>query len=166
MQTDHQETSQLVPGATLRIAAPSVIGHRFQATLVRLSADSLIVQPEYDNPMVIPLSSVTKLEMRGKKPNTLKGAGMGFLIGAGVGAMLLAIIDCEDILGPTLPGGRCTTDVLEGMVTMTAAGALVGAVIGSFSHTDRWVKVPLDRLTIGLAPQRTGGLALSASVAF
>jgi hypothetical protein len=53
-----------------------------------------------------------------------------------------------------------------GFVIGGLGGALIGALIGSASKTDRWQEVPLDRVRVSLAPQRSETFGLGLSVRF
>ena len=51
-------------------------------------------------------------------------------------------------------------------VGIGAVGAVVGALAGAFTKTDRWEEVPLDRLRVSFVPQRDGGFGVGLSVSF
>jgi len=53
-----------------------------------------------------------------------------------------------------------------GGVSLGVLGALVGAGIGASTGTDQWEQVPLERIRVGVAPQRGGGVRLAASFKF
>ena len=66
---------------------------------------------------------------------------------------------------------ECTDDEKREIAIIVAGvfgivGAGVGAIIGGIIRTDRWEKVPVDRIRLGFAPQRDGGAVISASLAF
>ena len=44
-----------------------------------------------------------------------------------------------------------------------AGGAGIGALIGSFSKSERWREYPLDRLRVGLLPSGDGGYRLTVT---
>jgi hypothetical protein len=101
---------------------------------------------------------------RGRRSYWLWGAGVGFLVGAGVtytvrhtgGSTALCdrsanqdAMSTGERLGPTALGG--------------AARAGVGAPVGGLIRTERWEDVPVERLRVGLwqPPGRGAGVAVS-----
>jgi hypothetical protein len=171
-----QELSTLSTGDRVRIKAPSFSWDQVSGNIVTINADTLVLKSKKQTSLLkVPLTYVTGLERaNGKKRNTLKGAGIGLLIGAGVGALagLAAGEDCP----PSRSGstGLYALDLCFSKGSMAAVGSVMagvtgtvlGAVIGSFGQTDRWEDVPIDRIRLGILPQRQGGLAFSASVTF
>jgi hypothetical protein len=117
----------------------------------------------------VPLDSVIKLEVhRGRRARTGRGALIGSIVGVASGAIVGVAVakgpsTCEDLGWPEPCGARLA---LTGGLLFGASGALVGTVIGALIKTDRWEEVPLDRLSVGLAPQRDGRFALAMSVSF
>ncbi len=115
-----------------------------------------------DSSLVLPLASLTKLEVsKGLKSRTLKGAGIGFLVGAAAG-LAFGAIACAI-------AGDCEDDTVYVALIFGAIGAPLGAgtgaVIGSFIKVDSWETVPLDRIRVSLRP-RGGGLEVSAKFVF
>ncbi len=161
------QQTPVTPGARVRISAPSVAENPLLGTVVALPADTLIVDaPGYADPLALPLASVARLEVsQGQESRTLKGAGIGSLIGAGAG-LASAAIACA------ITGDCDSGDPYTGLVYLSlgvlgaAAGALTGAIIGSTKEVDRWVDVPLERVRFGLTPSEHLGLTVSARVAF
>jgi hypothetical protein len=49
-------------------------------------------------------------------------------------------------------------------VLVGAGGAFLGAIIGSEFKSDRWETVPLDRMQIGIVPERQVGLRIGGSL--
>lgn len=87
-----------------------------------------------------------------------RGMGLGFLIGAGAGALVGAVADLEG-----------TDWARRDFVLLTAGfGAALGLVVGPIVGivTSGWQEVPLDRARVGFVPQRHGGLGLGVSVEF
>ena len=97
---------------------------------------------------------MTRLDAsRGQKSR----AGIGFLVGAGVGA-LGAVVYCSRDASEFSDEGKCEvygrdfTLLITGLIG--AAGGIVGGFVGYLIKTDRWEEVPLERLRVSLAPQR------------
>ncbi len=163
-------TAQVGPGERVRVtfctpdlscAGSSRIS---VGTLLAWKADSLVVESDGDT-LAVPLDMVTGLDVSlGQKSRTLKGAGIGALVGAAAG-LATAAIACAI-------AGDCYDDGLTGLVYAylgglgAVAGALTGAIIGSTMEVDRWVDVPLDRLRVSFGPQRDGRFGLGLSVRF
>ncbi len=135
-------------------------------TVVALKPDTLAVNVENrDSPLALPLASLTKLEVsRGQKSRTLKGAGIGFLVGGAAG-LATAAIACA------IAGDCAADDPYTGLVYAVfgvlgaGVGTLTGAIIGSTIKVDRWETVQLDQLRVGLTP-RGHGLEVSAKFVF
>ena len=150
------------PGDRVRVTAPDRSVQQVEGRLLRLQADTLAVQPatEGSPPLVIPLSSLTSLQVRRHRSRAGTGARYGALVGGGLGVVSAVPIcvskDCEVYtLAVYLMFGA-----LGG-----AAGGLVGAVVGAIGGR-AWEEVALDRLRVSLAPQRHGRFALGLSVRF
>ncbi len=140
---------------------------RYVGTFVRGEADTLVVQSNGDT-LSVPVNLVTRLDLsRGRKTNTGKGAGIGFLLGGLVGAVIV-YASYEECVG----GFACLGDlgpgvnVVAGGVIGGLGGLVTGAFIGLAIQTDRWREVPLDRVRVSLGPQRDGRFGLGASVRF
>jgi hypothetical protein len=95
--------------------------------------------------------------------NAVKGGVRGFLIGAVPGAAFGAwmsnrgsesLIGCQD---------GC---IAAWTVVMGGVGAGIGAIVGALTNTERWEKVPLDRLRVSFPPQRDGRFALGLTYSF
>ena len=164
---------ELLSGARVRVTTPAT--GRFVGTVVSATADSVRVELAGGASMALPTPAITQLELStGARRQGWRGAGIGLLVGAGVGGAIgLATYrrtQCDD---PILDAIVCSlVDQTSRSVTMIsdatlggAAGALVGALIGSVPH-ERWVRVPLERtVRVGLAPMphHTVGLAVHAA---
>ncbi len=151
------------PGDRVRVTAPDQSVQQVEGRLLRLQADTLAVQPatEGSPPLVIPLSSLTSLQVRRRiSRRAAKGAKYGALVGGGLGVVSAVPIcvskDCE----------QYTLAVYLMFGTLrAAAGSLVGAVIGAIGGP-AWEEVALDQLRVSFRPQRNGRFALAFSVAF
>ena len=148
---------QLRISARVRVTAPSAGLARYEGILTRLAADTLVV-----GTTPIAVERVTRLEVsHGKRSNAAMGAAIGMLVGAGFGA--LAYLDPDE----SSCSGYCVTtrDLAPFFVGGFAfAGLVVGGVIGV--RREQWRPLPLDRLRVGIVPQRDGRFALGASVRF
>ena len=142
---------------------------RSVGTFLAWKADSLVVQSNGDT-LSVPVNLVTRLDVsRGRNTNTTEGAGIGFLLGGFVGAVigLTSYEKCESqgafsCIGP----GGPEIYALGAAVIGGLGGVVVGALIGSAIESERWEEVPLDRLRVSLGPQRDGRFGFGASVRF
>ena len=166
------------PGAPVRVTHVPIcppptycVGPHRQSvgTFLAWKADTLVVQSNGDT-LSVPVNLVTRLDVsRGRKTNTGEGAGIGFLLGGFVGAVigLTSYEKCESqgafsCIGP----GGPEIYALGAAVIGGLGGVVVGALIGSAIETDRWQEVPLHRLRVSLGPQRDGRFGFGTSVRF
>ncbi len=104
----------------------------------------------------------TSLEVaRGKRSQAGKGAKLGALIGGGGTILLVAangglVGACE---------GGCGLYFLAGGLGGALAGALVGAVTGLAFNTDRFTRVNVETVRVGLHPG-SRGLGASLTISF
>ena len=169
----------VVPGARVRITAPSVSAEQFIGEVVRVSGDTLVVTAKMFRSMVkgaptyiskrleVPFASVTRLDVsRGKKNHILTGALVGLLVGGGVGAIHGSSLGDDDPEPFSIITLTAEQKAAAWGIGFGAVGLVIGAAIGATKKTDIWKPVPLDRIRVSMAPQRHGGLALSASFEF
>jgi hypothetical protein len=152
--------AQVEAGSRVRVTTtPAKPGRRI-GSLVSLDADTLRYS-RWDTTSVIalPLASVTRLERStGRRSNTVRGATIGGLIGAGFG-LFLGIAASTDNSGWWEVG---VDDVAVVTAILGAGGAGAGALIGSLSKRDRWEPVPLTPRLAGKprVPRNITGLTL------
>ena len=120
-------------------------------------------------------ASITRLEW--SKGSKAFGVGRGAIVGAVIGVPLGVVIglatyeECV-VQEVNFIFTNCTFALRQeeaavgGAILGGVRGALLGAILGGTIKTERWVRVPLDRLRVGIAPQRDGGFALGLSVTF
>jgi hypothetical protein len=88
---------------------------------------------------------------------------MGGLIGAGAGLLVGITAAGFDYGGWWDPGAEV---IPATMLAGGAWGAVVGLVVGSFSHRDDWQAVPLEGLRVGIAAGPGDRLGIGASLRF
>jgi hypothetical protein len=154
------QPAPLEPGASVRITAPDCDAQAYKATYEGIRGDTLVASGF--TTLRCPTAAVTKLELyAGRRSNTWRGAGIGFLAGTAAGFAVwhlaigacyegAAVNDCALVLGGGIGG---------------LGGALVGAVVGAFVKTDRWRRIPPDRFRIQPAVT-PGGFGFTARVGF
>jgi hypothetical protein len=133
-----QDGGSLVPGAHVRITAPTAGLEAVVGTLRSASDSMLVVDLFIDLPMArldveIDRSSVTKLEVsNGKRRRAVKGMWIGALVGAGVGAL-----EWAGALNAECTGSACFDG--PALVAVDAvSGALSGLLIGALITTEKW----------------------------
>jgi len=152
----------LRPGARVRLTLLETPGHmtrqRIFGLLVSADQENVVVSVSPGEPgRVVALDELYSLEViHGRRGR----AGRGALIGLGAGAaggVAAALIGCADGDCDTGESGDLTGAVV---FVLGAGGALfgagVGALIGGRFHTDRWERVSLRELRMGLEPQGDG----------
>lgn len=131
-----------------RVETEAVIG-----TVAELTADTLKLKiAKRPTLLAIPLATVKKLEIsRGHIPrgkNVIKGGGIGLLVGAGVGALVVLMFDDTSSNETPTTGWMLLFGGIGG-----GSGLVVGSVLGAGISTDRWEEIPLETLRAGLSPQ-------------
>jgi len=150
-------------GARVRLRAPSVSTRRIVGRVLSVEADNLVVRIAGDGALrEVPLASVVRLETsRGAEPKTVEGAILGLVAGVSTGAVMgyaRGEHDCgwfavsRKELAVCLGAGLGALGALEG-----------GIVVGGLLGPEQWDTVRLDRIRLGICPQRRGRPLLCAS---
>ena len=148
-------TAQMAPspewpvtaGSAVRIESTVLGSGLHKGTAVSATSDTLFFQPKAVTPAIaIATPNIVKLEIaRGQHTNRARGAMLGFLIGAGAGAVLGAATykksECSDFC--VVPDSR-SFDATVGAILLGSVGAVVGALMGSHP-TPTWVPVAVPR---------------------
>jgi hypothetical protein len=152
-----QDSPSVATGDKVRLT-PSGAG-RFQATVLEVQPDALVVRLGSGVPQRIPTSGLKRLEVaRGRRGHVLQGALIGFVPGFAFGAYAGRALDCSD------QGSDCTeldAAVATGLM-LGGLSAAVGGLVGLAVRGDRWQKVELSasrpgpRIGAALAPVPRG----------
>src|SRR5690242_5500544 len=133
------------PGQRIRAQTPSS-RHWLVGTLIATDPDSLrLFVDGAGQPVAVGWRDVTRVEVsRGHGTRMLDGLAAGFALGFAGGANAAADRD-EARVCPNDLSGICVlnieADVVQEGVLVGAAGAVLGAVVGSRVRTERWEKV-------------------------
>ena len=161
------QAHRLDPGARIRFDVPS-LGDRMSGTLVRWTADTLVVSVDGDAPglaLMVPTDSVARIDLREEHDMTVEGIGLGALAGA-----LLALVASPDLVDDE---GNCTIACLAYDVSphvdtriavLSLTGAVLGAIVGSGARRVTWTTVHQKQVLV--APTSDGGLALGFQIRF
>jgi len=160
-----QEPPPLAPGSRIRITEREAGKSRQRSgTVVTATADTVILRPDGLGPTATySLAKISGLEVsRGRKRHVAAGVGLGFLAGAGAGA-LVGAIGCNGCLNGRDELGALA--VVLGAGIGGVAGMLVGGGIGAH-RTDTWEAVPSSRWQVSTLPTGAGGFAFALSLKF
>lgn len=164
----------LAAGSTVRLYSPAVAIHTLPQAVQ--PADSVIVLSDGGNAKTIRCAELNQVQLRvGPGPrgrSTLRGMGIGFLVGAVTGATIgyLGTEETGDGEGEIL--GREEVAVIMG-IFLGGTGAAVGGVIGFATPGSSWQDVPLRTRTarvpaegLRIAPDGHAGVRMSYTVRF
>jgi hypothetical protein len=137
-------------GSRVRVTAPAT--GRVVGTLLSATADSVQIELTGGSTLTLPKAGLSGLELStGVRRNGWRGAGIGLLVGAGVGGVVgLATYRRAECYETALEGFFCdivnrtsrSVTVISDAAMAGAAGAIVGALIGRVGR-ERWVRVPV-----------------------
>jgi hypothetical protein len=166
-----QGAVRVFPGTRVRVSLRATTTHltrdRIIGSLVSVQSDTLVVSEHAGRAdLVLPTEAIASLEVsRGRKSAAGKGAVIGLVSGA-AGGVATGLIACG--------GGNCAESGLGDVTALLSAalglgggltGAGIGALVGGRIHSDRWEKVPVRDLRVGLGPSGSGA-SLRVSLAF
>lgn len=158
-----KEPSAIVPGSRIRITERAADeGGALSGTVVTAGADSVVMSLDKGAQRApFALAGLSRVEVsRGEKGHTAAGIGLGFLAGAGIGA-LIGVKDTQ---------GEDSLEVWMNVLAWSGIGAgvgmLVGGVIGAVYKTEKWEQVPVESIAMSAGTNRDGGVSLMLSMHF
>lgn len=165
-----QQESAVQSGARVRITAPCSFTAgdcRFEGSLARIGADTITLTV-FGSPVHRSLSTVRRLEVsRGRRSHRLLGAGLGFVVGAGVTYVVLRSGGSTALCNQSANQDAIGTRECIALAALGgAAGAGLGALAGGMIKSERWEDVPIERLRVGLWRPPGSAVGLAAAVAF
>ena len=159
---------RLEPGAHVRVSTGGLRPRR-QAGIVELArGDTLFLRFESGRPpRPIPRAAISGLEVSaGRKSAALKGAGIGFLIGAGTGLAVAAAVTGLGTADCKTSEMGCGWIFLVLGVGGAGSGLFVGTVVGALQGSERWEAVPTDQVQLGANSEHRHTPALGWSISF
>jgi hypothetical protein len=152
-----QAAESLAIPARVRVVAPPFLSTPTIATATVRRADSLVLQVPARGTMVVPIAAIQALEIsHGRHRKTSTGALVGAVVGS-VAATLFLVGFCRD------PDTACQADeVARAVVIIAVPPTVVGTLIGAAIWTERWDRLPIERLGVrsGQSPALRVGLRL------
>ncbi len=155
-------------GTPVRIMAPALGPDPVVTRVVRLAADSLVLQTDPRLPeLAIARSDITRLEVgsgRGNGRTRLIGVGLGAGFGGGalLGLALGSYVTNPDLQHSSNEVGR----TLVGGVIGAGLGVLVGAVVGSTRKEATWKVVDHHTVTVAFRPLFDRGVGAAVRLRF
>jgi len=145
-------------GSRIRLDAPGIAPKHLFATVISETRDTLKVASQDAAIFAVARDRITRLEVsRGdsRSAGAVHGMKWGAPIGLGTGVLLVALSDdCKTCSKQPSAG--------EGIGTVTAMGAIVGAIAGAIAQHERWAPLALAR-HVSFDPRAARGtLALRA----
>ncbi len=170
-QTAAQTPANLASGSRVRLVATGVSSRPLIGTILKGDATTIEIQKiGQKGPIVVRRDAITKLEVCLGRRSRGRGAGIGALLGFGIGVIPAFVPESEEPCGSneffcrTTPSGQrvqatIVTHRAVGMV-FGAIGAGVGALIGAaLPPGEKWRAVPTGlRVSVGGAHKRDIGV--------
>ena len=129
----------------VRVTTSDAAQTQLTGTIVAMDEKTLTIINRGGKQVTIPRERVARLDVSvGRKRNALGG----FLTGAAIGTVLgAAAAACK-------PGQFCPSPLPPAAVAAVSGAFFggIGAAVGHSVKTDKWVKMPLERVRVGLQP--------------
>ena len=161
----------VTPGSRVRVTAPAT--GRIVGTLLMASDDSVRIELAGGSSVGLPRASLSALEVSGGvRRSGWRGAGIGLLVGAGVGGAIgLATYRSAECYDNVVEGFFCdivnrtsrSVTVVSDAAMVGTAGAIVGALIGRVGR-ETWVRVPLLRDRTRVGPVGRSGFGVTIAI--
>lgn len=158
------QSSELQPGARVRVEAPGIVAGTFEGTIVQRLTDTLVIGASNASAIHIPMSRISSLEIsRGKSRSDGALAGMkwGVPIMAATGAAFgIAAVNSDNCRTcEPFSGG----EAVAATAVFALVGAIYGAGIGALIGREHWETFDLaPRTSLRLQRSRIGiGVALN-----
>jgi hypothetical protein len=152
-------------GDRIRITATTKGLTNRTARVLAARGDSLFLRLGQAETVGVALAGVTRLQMSdGRSRHTLRGAGLGTLVGVATGAVL-GFVSGDDDSGWFALSAQEKAAIYG--TTLGAFGLFTGAVVGALTVSESWTSVPLGPTkatpVLRVGP---GGARLAVAVSF
>lgn len=155
-----QSLAPLTRGTRIRITLNATPAQTVVGTLDTIGSDSIRLRPEGGRVASrrVAVSAIDGIDVsRGQRAYGWQGARVGGEVGLGVG-LFAGIATCKWFIGQP---DDCKPGVVFGA---PVAGVLVGYIVGSRFHSERWDAVPLTSLRV--APVSLNRVGMTVSLSF
>lgn len=165
-----QNPTRMAPGQRIRISIPAVSDQPMTGTVVSLDAGRLVFRPEQarfaadrgpNTPWTVESVQVNRRRSTPWRPVVY--GGFGLLAGAATGALIWPLVStsgCRPDKVAETHGTGCVKafafegkKIRDGAVMFGAIGAFVGTIVGVVTGAARWDVVPIDGITVTIAPK-------------
>jgi hypothetical protein len=153
------QSSELQPGARVRLEAPGITAARLTGTILSRAGDTLLVGGPNVAPIRVPLTSISSLEVsRGssRMEGAKRGIAWGLPIGLVFGTIVAISADCNSCLNPPTD-----TERADFALASTVSGVVWGAGIGALIGRERWERFDVNPRVSFTARDRGMGVAVS-----
>jgi hypothetical protein len=132
----HVEPLPVSTGQRARLSATTLPEGRHEGTVLGIQSGALLMELGPSGRIQVPVDSLTSFAVR---TGTKGHAGVGALIGLGVGAAGFALADSD--------GESTNNDYRSGgAIILPIAGALAGALLGALIRAPQWQEQPIPPL--------------------
>lgn len=160
-----QDPPAIAPGSRIRITQLEAgKSKRSSGTVVKAAADTVVLKLDgLGATATYSLARISGLEVsRERHGHVAAGVGLGFLAGAGTGA-LVGVVACNGCVGGSDELGALVPAL--GAAIGGVVGMVVGGAIGAHK-TDTWEAVPSTGWRVSTVPSGAGRFAFTLSVRF
>jgi hypothetical protein len=151
-------------GTRIRVTAPGALGKRVVVgRLLSLDGETLSLQPSGGaTTLEIPRAAITRLELSRRHGQKAKGAARGLMVGVGAATVIGVMAGHSCRPEEWLCFNKADTGLMAAVLTVPL-GVLVGIAA---APSEKWDVYSGERLRVGVAPVRKGGVGGSVSVRF
>ena len=159
----------LIGRRRVRITAPTALKGRITGSILSIDESSLTIETKKGkSPFVVPLQTVSRLEVSGGRRSRGRGAGLGAAIGFAAVGLYFGVLEARSECGLGFDFFSC--DEPAPLAVGTGFGLLLGAPLGALIGLlippgERWERTSLKRVSVGIAPAPRG-IGVSVSLSF
>ena len=169
MDLTAQRPTGMAPGNRIRLSITTLSNRPITGTVVSLDAGRLVFRPQRARFAADSLPTgpwdIESIQVN-RRPSTpwrtVAYGGVGLLAGAATGALIWPLVStsaCRPDNVAEKSGTGCAGALFldgkkrrDGAIMFGAIGALVGTIVGVVTNAPKWKVVPLDGITVTIAP--------------